>query len=296
MVTKSPGRNLSRIDPDSYEYERVNRSWRRECKHCRTLVRLALMLLVLITGIGVSPAQAQVVADTLVLHRMILYDQGQEAVTLLAEEALARGNWAPAAGDEVVFVSEMVDFLMARTVAIDVEPDNCNLPRSIQTRNLEPPNPDCGRNFQHHQNLIQFGAATFVSAIGDGIFVPRPLDDILSVYIEEVSHSWQEYCYETEGRCAGERSRHTTWGEGRRLESGWEYQAKKYILNLDGVVLDLSDGERAELTWHICEGYAYPMYSEVLPYGPPEGWVHPQGWPLHTPTAAEFNTFCSSQT
>jgi hypothetical protein len=177
---------------------------------------------------------------------------------------------------------------VASTLAIDTPPRDCAVanPR-------EPQSPDCGRDFQREQNLVRFGPATFETTRCDGTVAPlATVDDILSVYIEEVGHSWQEYCYETEGRCQGERTRLTTWGEGKQRAAGWEYQIKMYILSLDGTWLELSDGERAELSTAICAGYADPHYTVVSAYGPPPGWPNPAGWPTTAPTQEEFQAFC----
>ena len=252
---------------------------------------LLIGLLFAISALSVGPLSTQNL-DGLALHELVLSDQGDHALQLLSEEALARGGWAPALGDVVVFVPNMVEFLMARTVAIDIGPDNCDLPRTPLVRKLEPPNPDCGRDFQAHQNEIQFGPGSFLIEVGFDMVEPRPLDDILSVYIEEVGHSWQEYCYETEGRCQGERTQMTTWGQGMQLASGWEYQVKMYILGLDGNLLHLSEDERIALRNQICDGYANPIYSKVLPYGPPDSWADPEAWPLAAPSLAEYATFC----
>ena len=140
---------------------------------------------------------------------------------------------------------------------------------------------------------MRFGRYTFDNSTASDTFEARPLDDVLSVYIEEVGHSWQEYCYETEGQCAGERSIQTTWGAGKQRASGWEYQVKMYILSLDGTWLALSDAERAELTTAICDGYANPRYG-VFPERPaPPGWPNPQGWPTTAPTVEALHMFCN---
>ena len=125
----------------------------------------------------------------------------------------------------------------------------------------------------------------------DGTYDARDVDDILSVYIEEVGHSWQEYCYETEGQCRGERTRQTSWGEGQMRVAGWEYQVKMYLLSLDGDLLDLSEAERVELVAAICEGYANPRFS-VVTSSPPPGWVNPEGWPTSPPTSEEIDALC----
>jgi hypothetical protein len=226
-------------------------------------------------------------SDPALLYELVANGQGDEAVRQLAAMAAARGGWGPAPGDEAVFAPTMRR-AVASTVAIDAPPQDCAVPDRT-----EPPPPDCGRDYQRDQNLVRFGPATFETTRRDRTLAPRAtIDDILSVYIEEVGHSWQEYCYETEGRCQGERTRLTTWGEGKQRAAGWEYQVKMYILSLDGTWLELSDGERAELSAAICAGYADPHYTVVSAFGPPPGWLNPPGWPTTAPTEEEFQAFC----
>ena len=142
---------------------------------------------------------------------------------------------------------------------------------------------------------MRFGQYTFVDRDRyGGVLVPREVDDMLSVYIEEVGHSWQEYCFETEGRCQGERSRLTTWGDGLMRVAGWEYQVKMYILSLDDNLLNLSQTERDELTSAICEGYANPRFAIIDASAPPD-WPAPEGWPTVRPTTQEFQAFCSAR-
>jgi hypothetical protein len=221
------------------------------------------------------------------LFELAANGQGDAAVQDLAALAETRGGWGPAPGDETAFAPTM-RLAVASTVAIDEPPQDCTIPDRTQPRN-----PDCGRDFQRDQNLVSFGPETFEMMRRNGTSAPRAtVDDILSVYIEEVGHSWQEYCYETEGRCQGERTRITTWIEGKQQAAGWEYQTKMYILSLDGTLLKLSSGERAQLSSSICAGYADPRYTGVSAYGPPPGWPNPAGWPTTTPTQEQFQAFC----
>lgn len=221
------------------------------------------------------------------LHMLIIEGHGDAAVQQLAELASERGGWGPAPGDVVVFDPTMTGFKRASTLAIDIPPMECS--------SSDPPERGyfgCDRDYSLQQNLVRFGMYTFVERDGDDeVYVTRPLDDILSVYIEEVGHSWQEYCYETKGRCEGERVRLTTWGEGSTRSSGWEYQVKMYLLNLDGTLLTLSALERAELLDAICDGYAKPVYTTV-DTPPPPGWPHPEGWPTSVPSAEAFAVLC----
>jgi hypothetical protein len=232
-----------------------------------------------------------VTSDPGVLYELVANGQGNEALQQLAALADARGGWGPAPGDEVTFAPTM-RLAVASTEAIDAPPEDCAVPDPSV-----PPSSDCKRDYQRDQNLVRFGPATFETTQRDGTVAPRATaDDILSVYIEEVGHSWQEYCYETEGRCQGERTRITTWIEGKQRAAGWEYQMKMYILSLDGTWLELSNGERAALTTAICSGYANPRYTGVSPYGPPPGWPNVAGWPTTAPSVEAFQQFCSEGT
>lgn len=228
--------------------------------------------------------------DVGTFQRLVATGQGDAALHLLADLADRRGGWRPAPGDRVVFVPTM-RLKVASITAIDLPPQDCaTLDRT------EPRSPDCGRDFRREQNLVRFGPATFVELLPGGTFAPHArLDDILSVYIEEVGHSWQEYCYETDGRCQGDRTRLTTYIEGKQRAAGWEYQVKRYILNLDGTWLTLSGAERAELRGAICAGYANPRYAVVSGYGPPPGWPNPKGWPIAAPTREELWAFCQGK-
>lgn len=256
-------------------------------------IRLVVLSLLIISNVVFLPASPRSEAYYQVeatFHDLLARDQGDIAVQRLADIARERGGWASAPGDVAVFDASMLRLKRASTVAIDVPPTDC----AVSTKG-EPQNLDCGRDFQHQQHQLRFGRLTFMSPLSNGTFQPRRLDDMLSVYIEEVGHSWQEYCYETEGRCAGERTRPTTWRAGKRLVTGWEYQVKRYILSLDGQQLILSESERTELMSAICEGYANPRYRPVPEYSAPPGWPHPEGWPTHAPSADELQAFCAAE-
>jgi hypothetical protein len=261
----------------------------------RSLVGIAVMMAM---GVGLylfhltaqTTRATSVNSDPALLYELVANGQGDEALQQLAALAVARGGWGPAPGDGAVFAPAM-RLAVASTVAIDMPPEDCAV-----LDPTAPQSPDCMRDFQRDQNLLRFGPATFETTRRDGTFAPRAtVDDILSVYIEEVGHSWQEYCYETEGRCQGERTRLTTWSEGKQRAAGWEYQIKMYILSLDGTRLELSDGERGVLTTAICSRYADPRYTVVSVYGPPPGWPNPAGWPTAAPTEEEFQAFCQGR-
>lgn len=264
-------------------------------RHRLGKVRLPVMLafgVIMILPLSITAfrrPEISLAPDVDTFHQLVTTEQGHVALQLLADIADQRGGWRPAPGDETVFVPTM-RLYVASTSAIDLPPEGC-----IRDRDpTAPRSPDCGRDFQYEQNLVRFGPETFARRLRDGTFAPRPhLDDMLSVYIEEVGHSWQEYCYETEGRCQGERTQLTTYFEGKQRANGWEYQIKMYILSLDGTWLTLSDSERAELKTAICTGYANPRYTVVSPYGPPPGWPNPTGWPTTAPTPEEFQAFCA---
>ena len=256
-----------------------------------TLRQAVIMLLSLSMMAFYRPDASPAPDDDTFLHLMAT-GQGDAALQRLADLADQRGGWGPAPGDRVAFAPTML-LDVASVIAIDLPPQDCVVLDAGRDR-FETRSPDCGRDFQYEQNLVRFGPATFAVPLPGGTFGPRAgLDDVLSVYIEEVGHSWQEYCYETEGRCRGDRTRPTTWGEGKQRAAGWEYQIKMYILNLDRTWLALSDAERAELTGAICAGYADPHYAVVSEYGPPPGWPNPPGWPTSAPTPDEFQALCN---
>lgn len=264
----------------------------------RPLLRWGMFVVIgcIVMGVGLLPgiespdsAVAQTV-NTPDFLALIDNDAGSIALQQLAEIAADRGGWGPAPGDVIVFDPTMPGSKRASTVAIDVPPSDCESPDPADQMHRE-----CGRDYEHQQHLVRFGVYTFVDQQTDGPYVPRALDDILSIYIEEVGHSWQEYCYETEGRCSGERTRLTTWGEGSTRVAGWEYQVKRYILSLDGSLLALTAAEHNELRAEICDGYANPIFSPVET-APPPGWPNAEGWPTAHPTAAEFEALCGDAT
>ncbi len=248
------------------------------------MIGLAILVLLPIEGFAFRVAAQELYSRDFQL--LLESGQGEQAVQDLARIAQDLGGWGPAPGDIVVFDPFLPDCKRASTVAIDLPPSDCESPDLVDRMHR-----DCGRDYERQQNLVRFGAYAFADQIDAGSYIARPLDDILSVFIEEAGHSWQEYCHETEGRCEGERTQLTTWGEGDLRASGWEYQVKMYILSLDGDLLTLSEVERAELVSAICEGYANPSFS-VVTTNPPPGWANPEGWPTVAPTPEELGEFC----
>jgi hypothetical protein len=173
----------------------------------------------------------------------------------------------------------------------DLVPEECKI-RNMARMMTE----ECESDLVTKQALVRFGASMFYEPQPDGSTLPRPtFDDVLSTYIEEVGHSWQEYLFETDGQGNGPRTHLTRWDEAIRWSHGWEYQIKMYILSLDGTVLVLSDLERERLTANICDdgAYANPSGHDVPAYGAPAGWPNPDGWPVAAPTPEMFETFCA---
>jgi hypothetical protein len=276
----------------------VAQNWHQEAaSHRHTRARKYLLEIALVIVFGVSLALLRLTPhaasatgpddDTPVLYDLAASGNGEMAVQQLAALAAARGGWGPAPGDEVVYDALLKPSQRAATKVADYA-DDC------EETKYDRPGPGCHTDFQSQQSLVRFGFFTFADETADGASVPRSVDDVLSVYIEEVGHSWQEYLFETEGRGTGERTRLTTAFESKYWAAGWEYQVKRYILSLDGSWLSLSDAERDDLKTSICtaNGYANPTRHFVPAYGPPPGWPNPAGWPTVVPTREEFQAFC----
>ncbi len=216
--------------------------------------------------------------------------RGDEALQIVAQEALERGGWGPAPGDRIVYDPSIACVLRGSVLVIDHPPAECaslRLSRGIESL--------CAGDYMTRQHLVRFGRSLFSNPHPDGSRTPRAAsDDLLATYIEEVGHSWQEYLYETAGAGSGPRTRTTTWEAGTALAQAAEYQIKMYILSLDGGLLALSDDQRRELEQAICDwdGYANLGNHRLLPYGPPDGWPQPEGWPLVAPSLAEQNAVC----
>jgi len=264
--------------------------------------------LVAALGLGVcylgfaAPPSTPLGPDTQALFEMMRSGEGEVAVQCVAAAAAVRGGWGPAPGDEIVYDPDLPRQARGGTPVVDEFPLECANLR------LEHDREECVQDFLAEERQVLFGPSMFANPGQAGDSVPRPaLDDLLSTYIEEVGHSWQEYLYETEGRGYGARTRAFSQEEARRGGHGREYQVKRYILSLDGNWLALSDQQRHELQAAICdeEGYASPAWTPLLPYpanqgypvpsyGPPPGWPNPDGWPVTTPTMEEYERFCAS--
>lgn len=259
---------------------------------------LLLVIVLIVADFGHTTPTAMTAAgldvDINTLYEWTLNNDGEAAVQQLAAIATARGGWGPAPGDIVAYDPEMPHSIRASVRVADLPPDECTDP--MMRRHA---GDVCKLDFTAQQDLVRYGYTTFVKELDDGRTVARlSVDDLLSVYIEEVGHSWQEYLYETEGRGSGERTRLTSAAASSYWAAGSEYQVKMYILSLDGTWLMLSDTERDEVKTAICadDGYANPMlnpYADTVPdYGPPPDWPNPQGWPTNAPTVDEFQEFC----
>jgi hypothetical protein len=245
------------------------------------LVALAMVAHQLWLATGMALAAAPEVST---LQDLVASGQGDVALAQVAAEALARGNWQPAPGDMVAYDPRMNRDL--RGGVIDFDEIDCS--GSILLED------ECLAQFHALEQLVRFGPSLFTTPV-NGETVLRPaFDDLLSTFIEESGHSWQEYLYETNGRGTGARTRETSLAESERWWHGREYQIKRYILNLDGDLLALSDQQRGNLRTQICEGYANPIGYDVPAWGAPAGWPRPEGWPTAAPSADELAAFCAS--
>ncbi|MBZ0317292.1 MAG: hypothetical protein K8L91_12790 [Anaerolineae bacterium] len=221
------------------------------------------------------------------LYDLVQQGEGNAAVQQVAEFAQVLGGWGPAPGDEVVFDPYMDRDIRGAAVGPDY-PAHCYERKDVLDR------AECIEIYQTVERQVRFGRSLFTTPNRDGTETLRPkFDDLLSTFIEEVGHSWQEYLYETDGQ-GGPRIRETSQAEAERWRAGQEYQVKRYILNLDGDLFTLSDQQRETLQSQICEGYANPMNHEVPPYEAPPSWLHSDRWPLTVPSTSEFDAFCHS--
>ena len=258
-------------------------------KHRWTTYLPAFLVGAVLGGLILGPVTAAG-PDMNAVIELVNDNRAVNALHLVADEAISRGGWGPAPGDEVIYDASMPWWVRGEVLTADLPPAECAIPRFSQSD-------CCNMPSEAHERQIRFGHALFVNTNVEGEVRARPqFDDVLSTYIEEVGHSWQEYLYETGGLGSGPRTILTTWEEAIRWIPGREYQIKRYLLELDGDNLDLSAEERALLLACICDhdGYANPLGRDVPPYGPPAGWPHASKWPTHTPSAAELQAFCEA--
>ena len=225
--------------------------------------------------------------DVAHLAEMVEQGDGQTAVMQVSEIAYALGYFTAAPNDTVVFDPLMSLQLRGAVIDFDELPTACTSNNAKMTFDAE----TCADEFWAKEPTVRFGRSFFTTRQDDGTVVTRTADDMLATFIEETGHSWQEYLYETEGR-GGQRNRLTTIAESQRWAAGREYQIKRYILNLDGSLLNLSEQQHTNLKAQICLGYANPIGAEVPAYGAPTDWPNPEGWPTTNPTLDELVGFC----
>jgi len=271
-----------------------------QANHKRT-VKLVQVMLVVVFLLGVvAPAAAAdpgerslaaLLPDAETLYTLVSTDQGDAAVQLLAAAAAEYGNWAPAPGDLVAYAPGLARNVRGQVSFVDQAPFECADARL--SRFTE----GCDRDFSVDQNLVRLGTSTFADPLDNGGFAPRPnVDDVLSTYVEETGHSWQEYLFETGGLGNGPRTQTTSYEDGLYWSPGWEYQVKMYVLSLDGTWLHLSVAERASFVSALCDptGYANPTHHHVPAFGAPAGWPNPEGWPVGDPTPEAHAAFCAT--
>lgn len=235
---------------------------------------------------AVSPAAAGG-PELMTLVDLVQNGQGDAALQQVADYAVQLGGWTAAPGDELVFDPYMSRKTRGSSLDYDELPD-CADPM-VSTDEAA-----CVDGFRALEQQVRFGPSLFTTPGSDGTAVARPsFDDLLSTYVEEVGHSWQEYLYETKGSGQGARVQMTSKAESERWAAGREYQVKRYILSLDGSLVHLSDEQRAMLRGQICDGYANPLGRDFPAYGAPQGWPNPEGWPVVAPTQAEMEAFCA---
>lgn len=212
---------------------------------------------------------------------------GQTAIMQVSEVAFAIGHWGPAPNDTLVYDPMMSRQVRGAVIDFDELPTACTGDNAKMTFDAE----ECANEFWAKEPTVCFGRSFFTTPQDDGSVIIRTADDLLTTFIEETGHSWQEYLFETNGR-GGERTHLTTLEDSRYWAAGREYQVKRYILSLDGSLLNLSDEQRTNLKSQICIGYANPIGAEVPAYGAPTDWPNPDGWPTINPTLDELTNFC----
>ncbi len=242
------------------------------------------------SGPGASPLSA-LLPDAPSLFQMVGAGQGDTAVQMLAAAAAQYGGWAPAPGDSAAYAPGLARNVRGQVSFVDRPPFECGDARLSRTAE------GCNRDYSVDETLVRLGTSTFAEPQADGSLAARPsVDDVLSTYVEETGHSWQEYLFETGGLGSGPRTQVTTFEDGLYWSPGWEYQVKMYVLSLDGTWFTLSAVERASFVSALCnaDGYANPTHHSVPSFGAPAGWPNPQGWPTGNPTPEAHAAFCAS--
>lgn len=259
---------------------------------------IGIILIIVLTQFSVvyphASADTYTVANLNVgdLYSMSVNGNGQFAVEQVAGVAYNLGYWQPAPGDTVAYDDYMNVYIRGAVVDYDEVPAIC------RDKNQIPDPVACVESFRQQETQVRFGRSLFGTPHEDGTVSLRAADDIVSTYIEEVGHSWQEYAFETDGLMNGERLHTTTLAEAEYWKSGREYQIKMYLIGLDDNILELSEEERTNLVKSICiadYNYGYPIGHEVPSYGPPSDWPHPEFWPTSTPSEAVHMEFCASE-
>lgn len=261
--------------------------------YTKRLIWKAILALsvIIITGqqlnvMAVGPNPKDINVEDLV--NMVEQGDGQTAVAKIGEVAYTLGHFAPAPNDTVVFDPFMSRQIRGAVIDFDELPSACVGSKNAK---VSADKETCSNEFWAQEPTVRFGRSFFTTRQDDGTVVIRSADDILATFIEETGHSWQEYLYETNGR-GGQRILVTTMVESERWAAGREYQVKRYILSLDGRLINLSDEQRTNLKAQICVGYASPIGAEVPTYGAPADWPNPEGWPTTNPTLDELLDFC----
>lgn len=256
----------------------------------RTNITAALFIISLALEYAMPHPATAAGPDMSIIVEMVNSHHEMSALEIVVTTAADLGGWGPAPGDQVVYDEAMPWWVRGEVLTADLPPAECAIPRFSHSDH-------CLMASPAHEHQIRFGQALFFDTQEDGTASPRPLfDDVLSTYIEEVGHSWQEYLYETGGLGSGPRIILTTWEEAFRWRPGREYQIKRYILNLDESLIVLSEGERDRLLACICDpdGYANPLGHDVPPYGSPPGWPQPDRWLVTTPSQDDLQAFCEA--
>lgn len=271
----------------------VSLALRRRLSRRTVLSAQCLLAAILCASLAITSARQALAAefDPVELYDMAHNGYGVDALDLVTSVAWERGHWQAAPGYSVVFDSSLGRLTRGVVQIVDTAPAECSVPR-LRRIITECANDPAKQPYDHK---VRFGEALFATPRADGSSAPRgAADDMLSTYIEEVGHSWQEYLFETDG--TGQQVRQTRYEDGLYWKTGWEYQVKRYILSLDGSLLDLSDEERQTLWQDVCrpDGYANPLGHAVPASGPPPEWPHPAEWPQTTPSPQELAAFCTA--